>query len=94
MQGLKERLFEHVAEVLDGAEPPRLPGVKTGRWKKIWEKSVKFIARGGPQENRSDVQLRELLQDLHQDINAQIEAKVRLHSRAWGGVGGGTPTSR
>jgi hypothetical protein len=75
MQHLKERLFEHVAEVLDEVEQPRLPAVKAGPWRKIWEKSARIRARRGGQDNSSDTHLRELLQDLHQLRGARGSSK-------------------
>lgn len=76
MQTLKERIFAHVNEVLGEVEEPALPAVKSGPWRKAWEKATRFLRRSNG-EAQSDHELREKLQELHEDINAQISNEVR-----------------
>ena len=75
MQTLKEKLFAHVNEVLDGVEEPVLPAVRSGPWKSVWEKATRFLRRSG-NEAHSDQELKHKLQELHQDIKGQISNEV------------------
>lgn len=75
MQTLKEKLFAHVNEVLEGVENPTLPAVRSGPWRKAWEKAVHFLRRSNT-ETQNDSELREKLHDLHQDIQNQVSSEV------------------
>ncbi len=75
MQTLKEKLFAHVSEVLEGVDTPTLPAVRSGPWRQAWENAVNFLRRSRV-ENYNDSELREKLQELHQDIQNQIGSEV------------------
>lgn len=77
MQTLKEKLFAHVNEVLEGVENPTLPAVRSGSWKRAWEKAVNFLRRSS-RESHNDYELREKLHELHQDIQSQVSSEVCL----------------
>ena len=79
MQTLKEKLFAHVNEVLEGVEDPTLPAVRSGPWRKAWEKAFHFLRRS-QRETQNDSELREKLQELHQDIQNQVSSEVRRKS--------------
>ena len=76
LQTLKERLFEHVEEVLDFSREPTLTAVRSGRWRSVFDKAVQFFTRRGGEASSSRVDMQAKLQDLHDSINAQIEAEV------------------
>lgn len=73
MQTLKERLFDHVTEVLECDREPQLPAASKG-WRNTWEKAVRFLKREN--ESPTDSQLQERLQELHEDIHSQISTEV------------------
>ena len=74
MQTLKERLFDHVTEVLESNREPDLVEASKG-WRKAWEKAKNFLKLSHGSSSNS--QLQEKLQELHAEINSQIANEVR-----------------
>ena len=83
MQTLKERLFQHVSAVLEASEEsPAAALVRTGRWKSVWDKAVRFLAPQHGSGNAQAAELQATLGELHQDIQNQISAEVRASMTA------------
>ena len=85
MQDLKERLFSHVAAVLEATEDsPAAVRVRSGRWKGVWDKAMRFFKRDsvthsdGEAADIHNADLQATLEELHNDIQEQISAEVRL----------------
>ena len=77
MQTLKEKLFLHVAAVLEATEDsPASSLVRTGRWKAAWDKATRFLARSSSAEAAHAAELQATLSELHHDIQSQIGAEV------------------
>lgn len=91
MHTLKESLFHHVSAVLEATEDsPASTLVRTGRWKAVWDKAVRFLKREGAPITHStgeasanhDADLQATLAELHTDIQDQISAEVSHIIRA------------
>ncbi|KAK9809277.1 hypothetical protein WJX73_000125 [Symbiochloris irregularis] len=83
MQDLKERLFSHVAAVLEATEDsPAAVRVRSGRWKGVWDKALRFLRResvthsDGEAAEIHNADLQATLEELHNDIQEQISAEV------------------
>ena len=88
MHDLKERLFSHVAAVLEATEDsPAAVRVRSGRWKSVWDKAMRLFKRDsvthsdGEAADMHNADLQATLEELHNDIQEQISAEVRPNAQ-------------